>query len=212
VQRQDAGVDRPLFAVHFFDERHGVAVGLWSRVLVTDDGGAHWRPVTLAPPEGRRKADLNLMGLFADAHGRLYAAAERRMVLRSDDRGASCRYAATGYKGSFWTGLALPGGVLLAGGLRGSLYRSADEGRSWSRIDTAGTSSITAMAARDGEVIAVGLDGLVLRSKHGGASFTRQARPDRAALTCVLMSVSGRTVFFSRGGVLNSPVHNGRTE
>jgi photosystem II stability/assembly factor-like uncharacterized protein len=209
VQRMDVAVDRPLFAVHFFDERHGVAVGLWSLVLVTDDGGAQWRPVALPPPEGARKADLNLMGLFADRHGRLHAAAERGMVLTSDDRGASWRYAATGYKGSFWTGLALPGGVLLAGGLRGSLYRSADEGRNWSRVDTASTSSITAMAARDGEVIAVGLDGLVLRSKDGGASFTRQVRPDRAALTGVATTASGRTLFFSRRGAVDGPASNG---
>lgn len=205
VQRKDVQVDRPLFAVHFFDARNGVAVGLWSLVLTTSDGGANWRSIELAPPEGAKKADLNLLGLFADGRGRVFAAAERGMVLRSDDRGATWAYAATGFKGSFWTGLALPGGVLLAGGLRGALYRSGDDGRSWTRVDTGSKSSITAMAAHEREVLAVGLDGLVLRSTDGGASFASEVRPDRAALTSAVITSTGRTVYFSRQGMVGNP-------
>lgn len=204
VQRKDVQADRPLFAVHFFDARNGLAVGLWSIVLVTSDGGANWRSVELVPPEGAKKADLNLLGLFADDQGRVYAAAERGMVLRSGDRGASWSYANTGYKGSFWTGLALPGGVLLAGGLRGSLYRSADGGRTWSHIDTGSKSSLTAMAMRGQEVVAVGLDGLVLRSSDNGATFTGTVRPDHAALTSVAMPANGQAVYFSRQGLVST--------
>ncbi|HET7866934.1 MAG TPA: YCF48-related protein, partial [Burkholderiaceae bacterium] len=76
-QRLDTSQDRPLFALHFFDANHGVAVGLWSLVLVTDDGGQSWKAVELAPPEGAKKADLNLLGLFADGAGRLFAAGEK---------------------------------------------------------------------------------------------------------------------------------------
>ena len=205
LRRKDVQVDRPLFAVHFFDARNGVAVGLWSLVLVTDDAGANWRSVAPPPPEGSNKADLNLLGLFADDRGRVYAAAERGMVLRSDDRGASWSYAATGYKGSFWTGLALPGGVLLAGGLRGSLYRSADDGRNWARVATDSKSSITAMAVHEGRVVAVGLDGLVLRSTDAGATFSSEVRSDRAALTGVTVTSGGRTVLLSRQGVVPDP-------
>lgn len=209
LQRKDVQADRPLFAVHFFDARNGVAVGLWSLVLVTADGGASWRNVELSPPEGGKKADLNLLGLFADDRGRVFAAAERGMVLRSDDRGARWSYAATGYKGSFWTGLALPGGVLLAGGLRGSLYRSIDDGRSWARVETGSKASITGMAANEGRVIAVGLDGLVLRSTDAGATFTGVTRTDRAALTGVSLSPGGRAMFLSRQGVAHDPVAAG---
>lgn len=205
LRRKDVQVDRPLFAVHFFDAHNGVAVGLWSLVLVTDDAGANWRSVAPPPPEGSNKADLNLLGLFADDRGRVYAAAERGMVLRSDDRGASWSYAATGYKGSFWTGLALPGGVLLAGGLRGSLYRSADDGRNWARVATDSKSSITAMAVHEGRVVAVGLDGLVLRSTDAGATFSSEVRSDRAALTGVTVTSGGRTVLLSRQGVVPDP-------
>lgn len=77
LQRSDTRQDRPLFAVHFFDANQGVAVGLWSLVLVTSDSGAHWQSVQLEPPAGSRRADLNLLGLFSDAGGRLFAPAEK---------------------------------------------------------------------------------------------------------------------------------------
>lgn len=204
LQRMDTQTDRPLFAVHFFDARTGVAVGLWSLVLVTEDGGTHWQPVPMLPPEGAKKADLNLYGLFADERGRIFAAAEKGMVLRSDDRGLSWRYLATGYRGSFWTGLVTPEGTLLAAGLRGSLYRSADDGATWQRIDTHSKSSVTALAQGEGRVLGIGLDGLELRSDDAGASFKTTVRPDRLPLTTMAVSVDGHPVLYSRQGVVHA--------
>jgi photosystem II stability/assembly factor-like uncharacterized protein len=190
--------------VQFFDPRRGVAVGLWSLVLVTEDGGASWQTVLMPVPEGAKKADLNLLGLFSDAKGHLYATAERGMVLRSDDQGRTWSYLSTGYKGSFWSGLATRDGALLAAGLRGSLYRSADEGRSWARIDTQSKSSITALVQVGADVVGVGLDGLLLRSSDGGASFKSEVRADRVSLTAVTVDERGHPVLFSRQGVVAS--------
>jgi photosystem II stability/assembly factor-like uncharacterized protein len=202
LQRSDLQNDRPLFALKFFDARHGVAVGLWSLVLRTDDGGASWQTVPLPVPEGAKKADLNLLGLFSDAKSRLYATAERGMLARSDDQGRTWSYLASGYKGSFWAGLALADGTLLAAGLRGSLYRSTDEGRSWTRVATQSKSSITALASAGREVIGVGLDGLLLRSADGGVSVTTEVRADRVSLTALVVAGDDQPVLFSRRGVV----------
>ena len=202
VQRVAAQEDRPLFAVHFFDAKQGVAVGLWSLVLTTSDGGENWRQVQMPAADGAKKADLNLLGLFADARGRLFAAAEKGMVARSDDRGQHWTYLSTGYKGSFWTGVATLDGSLLVGGLRGSLYRSGDDGRSWQRLDTRSQSSITALAVAGNQVVGVGLDGLVLRSFDAGATFATDVRADRMPLTAVAVSREGRLVLYSRQGVI----------
>lgn len=204
LQRTAAQQDRPLFAVHFFDGQHGVAVGLWSLVLVTQDGGTHWQPVEMPIPDGSKKADLNLLGLFADAKGNLFAPAERGMVLRSDDQGYHWSYLATGYKGSFWTGVATPDGKLIVAGLRGSLYRSADDGRTWSRIDTRSKSSITTLVISGPQVVGAGLEGLVLRSSDNGASFTSEVRDDRLSLTAVATGPNGQAVFYSRQGVVKA--------
>lgn len=201
LQRSDVTQDRPLFAVHFFDAQHGVAVGLWSLVLVTDDGGRTWQTVEMPVPPGAKKADLNLLGLFVDGRGRLFAAAERGMVLRSDDRGRHWSYLSTGYRGSFWTGLSLSDGTLLAAGLRGSLYRSTDDGRTWLRVETQSKSSITALGQVGGDIVGVGLDGLVLRSRDGGASFKTEVRADRLPLTAMSAAGDGRLVLYSRQGV-----------
>ncbi|ALT79712.1 glycosyl hydrolase [Paucibacter sp. KCTC 42545] len=205
LQRSELSQDRPLFAVHFFDRERGVAVGLWSLVLVTRDGGRHWQTQELAPPPGSQRADLNLFGLFAGPGGALYAAAEKGYVLHSADGGQSWDYLSTGYRGSFWSGLAMPDGVLLVGGLRGALYRSGDNGRSWNRIQHESKAAITAWA-QTGErsCLAVGQDGLQLLSTDNGASYQAAPRQDRARLAAVLANANKPALLFSGQGPLTS--------
>ncbi len=205
IQRLSSDQDRPLFAVHFFDTQHGVAVGLWSLVLTTDDGGATWSERTLPPPLGQRRADLNLMSLFTDGHGALYASAERGQVLRSDDRGHSWRYLDTGYEGSLWSGAVLADGGLLLGGQRGTLLLGSPDGRSWRRIALKSKSSITAIQASAGQVIAVGLDGLVVSSHDGGRTFEERRNADGLSLTAVLAREHDRPLLFSRRGPVPMP-------
>lgn len=203
VQRVVTAEDRPLFAVHFFDARSGVAVGLWSLVLVTSDGGETWQERQLEPMPGAKKADLNLLGLFAGAEGTLFAAAERGQVLRSDDRGATWKYLSTDYKGSLWCGSVLPDGGMLVGGQRGTLLRSDDHGQTWKTVPLDTKSSITSISAEAGGLTLVGLDGLVARSRDG-RNFTLETRPDGVAITSALAPQAGkggRALLFTRRGV-----------
>jgi photosystem II stability/assembly factor-like uncharacterized protein len=203
VQRIDTEADQPLFAVHFFNAREGVAVGLWSLVLVTSDGGEHWQERQPQPMPGAKKADLNLLGLFAGAEGVLFAPAERGQVLRSDDRGASWKYLPTGYKGSLWCGSMLPDGALLVGGQRGTLLRSDDHGQTWRPVPLDTKNSITGISAAANGVTLVGLDGLVAHSRDGH-DFTVETRPDGVAITSALAPQAGkggRVLLFTRRGV-----------
>ncbi|MCO5124116.1 MAG: YCF48-related protein [Rhizobacter sp.] len=200
IQRIDTAEDRPLFAVHFFDAQHGVAVGLWSLVLTTDDGGQTWVQQTLAPPPGSTRADANLLSLFADAQGRVYATGERGLVLRSDDRGHSWVYHSTGYAGSLWAGIALADGSLLVGGQRGSVYRSSDRAKQWTRVELDSKSSVTGFAADGAAVLLVGLDGLRAYSKDAGQHFSVSVRPDRLTLTAALRTPQGAWLMWSRHG------------
>lgn len=167
VQRLSSEEDRPLFAVHFFDARQGVAVGLWSLVLTTEDGGKTWTEQPLQAPPGAKRADLNLMGLFADNHGTLYATAEHGQVLRSDDQGKNWRYLDTGYEGTLWSGAVLADGRLLLGGQRGTLLQGSADGKAFRRVPTQGKGSVTSIAVAGARVLAVGLDGLKVRSRDG---------------------------------------------
>ena len=204
VQRADTSVDQPLFSVHFRDRNRGWAVGLWSLLISTDDGGKTWTPVPLPTPPGAKKADRNLQKIFANRMGTLFIAAEQGMVLKSYD-GESWSYLNTGYKGTFWTGIVLNNGTLLVGGLRGTIYRSADDGRTWRESKTDRKSSITDFAEAGGKVVAAGLDGVLLESADGGASFQGTQRDDRLPHTALCVNGSGKIVKFSKQGIVKDP-------
>ena len=202
IQRLSSEEDRPLFAVHFFNALQGVAVGLWSLVLTTDDGGKSWSEQPLQAPPGYNRADLNLMGLFADSHGSLYATAERGQVLRSKDQGKSWQYLDTGYEGTLWTGAVMTDGSLLVGGQRGTLLHGSADGEHWQRVPLVSKSSITAITVSGAEVVAVGLDGLMVRSLDGGRVFQEQKSADGVSLTAALFTGQDEPVLFSRRGVV----------
>jgi photosystem II stability/assembly factor-like uncharacterized protein len=204
LQRVDTAVDQPLFSVHFRDRENGWAVGLWSLVIATHDGGKTWNPVRLPPPPGGKKADRNLLKIFSNRLGTLFVPAEQGLVLRSYD-GESWSYLETGYKGSFWTGTVLTNGTILVGGLRGTIYRSVDDGRSWRESKTEAKASITDITEAGGKVLAVGLDGMQLESDNGGASFRAAQREDRLPFTAVAVASNGRVVKFSKQGVVEEP-------
>ena len=202
IQRLSSEEDRPLFAVHFFNARQGVAVGLWSLVLTTDDGGKTWTEQTLEAPSGSSRADLNLMGLFADSHGGIYATAEHGQVLRSEDQGKSWRYLDTGYEGTLWSGAVLADGSLLVGGQRGTLLHGSADGKDFRRLPLASKSSVTSVAVSGPRVLVVGLDGLMVQSSDGGQSFQEQKSADGISLTAALLNGNDAPVLFSRRGVV----------
>ncbi|MBF8260180.1 MAG: hypothetical protein HW377_2554 [Actinobacteria bacterium] len=204
VQRADTPVDQPLFSVHFRDKDHGWAVGLWSLLIATADGGKTWTPVKLPPPPGGKKADRNLLKIFANRMGTLFVAAEQGMILKSYD-GENWTYLTTGYKGTFWTGIVLNNGTLLVGGLRGTIYRSTDDGRSWREAKSEFKSSITDFAEAGGKVYAAGLDGVFLESDDHGATFKGSQREDRLPFTAISVNSAGKLVKFSKQGVVKDP-------
>ncbi|KVP50819.1 glycosyl hydrolase [Burkholderia ubonensis] len=203
-QRIDTSVDQPLFSVIFTNARDGIAVGLWSLMLQTHDGGRTWTRTTLPKPPGGGKADRNLYHIFDDRQGALYIVSEQGTVLKSTDGGANWRYLQTGGKGSLWTGVAMPDGRIVVGGLLGSLFQSSDGGATWAPLNPGTKSSITDVVATGNGLLAVGLDGLVLTQRANGESFELAQRPDRATLTAALVGAGGKPLLFSQDGVLAS--------
>ena len=201
IQRLALTEDRPLFAVHFFDIKHGLAVGLWSLVLTTQDGGKTWTDQKTSPVD-KTLSDLNLLSLFSDTKGGVYATGERGRLLHSKDAGRSWDYFNTGYEGSLWCGTQLSDGTLLVGGQRGTLLRSEDNGQSWVRIPLGRKSSITSITVNGPEVIAVGLDGLQVKSLDSGRTFQDVAVQNRESLTAALATEDGRWLLVSRHGIV----------
>ncbi|WP_395068983.1 YCF48-related protein [Paraburkholderia silvatlantica] len=204
-QRMDLSVDQPLFSVLFTSEKDGIAVGLWSLMLATHDGGKTWARVTVPKPPGGTRADRNLYHVFADQKGALYIDSEQGMVLKSTDSGANWCYLSTGGKGTLWTGVALPDGRIVVGGLLGSLYQSVDGGATWVALNAGTRSSITDLVADGNSLVGVGLDGLVLKQGASGKWFEVQQREDRSALAAATVDKMGNPILFSQDGVLGGP-------
>lgn len=203
--RSDTKVDQPLFSVHFLDAKDGFAVGLWSMMLATHDGGASWTPVAMPRQEGAGRGDRNLYKVFSTPDANLFITAERGLVYRSEDRGATWQAIASGYAGSLWTGMALGDGAILAAGLRGSLYRSVDQGHSWLRVESDTTSSITSLVQlANHEIVGTALDGVTIRSQDGGQTFHAKQDGERSAYTAVVGLDNGRPLIFSAHGPISS--------
>ena len=140
---------QPLLDLWFANRVSGIAVGAYGAYFTTNDGGRTWASAKFAPPpppvakhdgevapdEGDLPPDYHLNRIIGVGN-RLYIAAEGGQLYRSDDRGAHWRVLPSPYEGSFFGLVPIRGEGLLAFGLRGHLYRSADAGETWTQLES----------------------------------------------------------------------------
>ena len=200
LQRDEPGKERVLLSIWFENALHGIAVGQFGLVLETDDGGKTWRERRLV--EAGEQGDKHLMEIFAGANGLVFVVAESGAIFRSEDAGRNWKVVQTDNKGSFWTGLALKDGSILAAGMRGHVYRSTDKGLTWREVPVDSKQSLTAVLQRDdGQLVLYGSSGVVLSSRDSGQSWQSTVRADRANVTAAVSGPAG-DVLFALSGVL----------
>lgn len=162
------GGTQPLLSVHFESERTGYVVGTFNRIFRTDDGGKTWVPL-MAQVDNPDELHFNAV---VGSGGRLYLVGERGMVWALDEAG---RFVArqTPYEGSLF-GLVVDGPeAIIAFGMRGSVFRSADAGRSWERISLGTTVGITGgVVTPGGEIVLVTQGGTIAHSRDTGKTFS----------------------------------------
>jgi photosystem II stability/assembly factor-like uncharacterized protein len=200
IQRQDVNGDKPLFSIFFRDAQHGLAVGLFGSAVQTADGGNSWTPLTV---ESGEETDHHLYAIFGDAKPNLYIAGETGMIYRSTDAGASWSTVKTANPGSFWTGLQLRSGGLLAAGQRGHLFSSRDQGATWTELPSGTDQSLTGITQDAySTILLTGLAGTILTSTDNGISFKAQTRPDRVPLNAALPHGDQPPLLFGDHGVV----------
>jgi photosystem II stability/assembly factor-like uncharacterized protein len=216
----------PVMDLHFSDARNGIAVGAYSLMLVTADGGKTWTPkqaiapsaepeAPVAPMEGDifsaedlmldEESDPHFNAIAATGDGGLVIVGERGTVLRSTDAGASWQKQAFPYKGSMFGVLGFGGGRLLAFGLRGNVYESHDDGASWAKVPAGGSASLMGgVALADGGAVLVGANGTVLHRPTGDAPLAvttfRNAAGESPTLAGVAPADGGRFVLVGDKG------------
>jgi photosystem II stability/assembly factor-like uncharacterized protein len=190
-----------LLAIRVQADGQGLAVGGFGIALATADGGKSWKGTTLVEGE---TGERHLNRIVVSAAGSWLIAAEGGHVLRSSGAPGSMTWSAikTPYAGSLWTGMALPSGGLLFGGMRGNLVRSSDDGRTWTHLPVPTAGSFTGcVALADGRPLLVGVDGTVVIGDAGASAFTLRRLDDRSTLTGVVQLPGGALVAGGTAGM-----------
>lgn len=207
----------PVLDLLFTDNLNGIAIGAYSLMLVTRDGGVTWEPRALgadAPDDDAAQApasdsaggddwtfdaadleleaesDPHLNAIARTESGALVIAGERGAFFRSRDGGETWESKRLPYEGSMFGILTWGDSRLLAFGLRGNVLESTDLGDTWTAIDTGTTTSLMGgHALPDGGAILVGGNGLVLVRQDGDSPFVRGEYETAAGETASLAGV-----------------------
>lgn len=123
------GPGLPYLDVWFENEAVGVVVGAFGNIAHTDDGGSTWLPLTHRIDN---EAGLHLNSV-AGVGDNVFIASERGTVFKLDRETDTFDIIETGYPGSF-TGITGDENQIIAYGLRGTAYRSTDDGTSWQEL------------------------------------------------------------------------------
>jgi photosystem II stability/assembly factor-like uncharacterized protein len=174
------GADKPFLALSFSDARHGIIVGAYGLAMRTDDAGEHWSSLM-----GHMPNDQGLH-LYAVARSgqTLYMAGEQGLLLRSVDGGAHFTRLASPYEGSYFSLTMQADGAVLAGGLRGKVFRSRDQGENFVALSNPAPVSLgsathigtqTMWVNQAGELLRVEDDGSVLQPlvTHAGPPLNK---------------------------------------
>lgn len=162
------GAVLPFLDVHFDNPKQGYAIGSFGMIAYTSDGGKTWLP-GLEHIDNPEFLNLNAFHRIGE---QVYIAGERGSVFRLDRQAGRFVNISTDYAGSFF-GITGNSDFLLAFGLSGTAYRSANNGEHWEQVDTGVRDGITAAALTEAGILILSTDnGLLLRSADNGRTFS----------------------------------------
>jgi len=168
----EQGADKPFFGVNMYDEKHGHVAGAYGMLLVTFDGGKHWEH-RLHNVENESFYHIFDFSPLPEP-GRYFLSGEAGLLLIGDiNEEQATRVHSVPWEGSFFATVAANDGAIIMGGLRGRMFRTADEGETWTVVEKPPTSAIVAETRLDdGTLVAAGVGGEVLLSKDDGFTFS----------------------------------------
>jgi len=193
------GPSEPLMDIWFSDEKHGIAVGAYGLLLLTDDGGKQWR----LHPDYLQNADkYHFYAIAALDAKTVLVAGEQGVLWRTRDGGATWEALKSPHQGSFFGAMKLKDNSLLIYGLRNHVYRSTDAGDTWQPVVTGSQSSVLGGTTfGDACVLLVTSDGALLISRDNAASFKVKQLDDRSALAAAQVLGDKSVLLAGRNGV-----------
>jgi photosystem II stability/assembly factor-like uncharacterized protein len=182
------GAENPFLDVGFESASTGYLVGAFGLIFRSVDAGASWQPMLHATENSKA---LHLYAVRA-VGGEVYVVGEQGLLLKLDRAAGQFRAVELPYKGTLF-GITGNDKALLVHGLRGTVLRSVDAGRSWQAVDTGVQVGLTGSATIDGRIVIVSQAGHVLVSRDDGASFTL-AKVDKPLPAAAVAAVNPSTL------------------
>jgi photosystem II stability/assembly factor-like uncharacterized protein len=198
----------PLTSVNFVDDKQGWAVGHWGVVLHTEDGGDTWKLL-----RQDTSVDQPLFSVYFMDRNNGLAVGLWSLALRTTDGGAS------------WTTVKMPAPpgadksgpnlyeiftgkdrTLYIAAEMGAVYRSKDDGQSWSLSLTGNRGSLWAgLELHDGTLLVAGLNGKILRSADSAKTWTDVPSGATGSITDLAQGPDGSVIGVGlEGTVVNS--------
>ncbi len=163
------GSTQALLDVHFDSDTSGFVVGTFNRIFRTEDGGKTWTP-WMERTENPR--ELHFYSIRSDG-ARTLLTGEQGIVWLIDSAKQRLVPMQTPYKGTLF-GSVLAGSNIFVFGMRGTIFRSSDGGKSWDRVSAPGEAGITGGVALDAggsRLLLVNQAGFALYSRDSGKTF-----------------------------------------
>ncbi|WP_455923205.1 WD40/YVTN/BNR-like repeat-containing protein [Pseudomonas putida] len=206
-----------LTAVYFVDARHGWAVGHDTQILATVDGGATW---SLQFQDPARQAPLLGLHFLDTQHG--FAVGAYGALLGTDDGGQHWQDVSERLDNSDQLHLnaiaAIKDAGLVIVGEQGLMFRSADAGQTWQRLQGPYEGSLFGAVgtAQARTLLVFGLRGHVFRSTDFGDSWQPIAvqgerGPLEAGLANARLLDDGTLMLVGEGGTVLRSVDDGQT-
>lgn len=191
---RDPRVGAPLLDVMFSDPNNGIAIGAYSLMLRTSDGGANWKPVRLNKPAAAAEEDeeaLESEPVDINDEDVDWGFSDDDLMLDEETDPHLNGITRT------------PSGLLFIVAERGSAYRSRDDGASWERISLPYDGSMFGVVALgDEHLLAFGLRGNIQESTDGGDSWVAVESGTSLSLMGGAATGDGGAVIVGANGVV----------
>jgi photosystem II stability/assembly factor-like uncharacterized protein len=192
-----SGPSLPYLGVWFENELEGFVVGSFGNLAATTDGGKTWVP-WLDRIDNPTGVHLNSVRGVA---GGIYIAAEQGYVFKLNPAKERFEQVHTGYAGSFF-GVVGNNDVLLAFGLRGTIYRSQDAGQHWQPVKSPSQSTLTAgVVDINGDFTLVNNDGQLVLGNKQGEDFSLIVPEKYMRLTSIVSNDDQSVITTGLGGI-----------
>jgi photosystem II stability/assembly factor-like uncharacterized protein len=200
-----------LTSVQFLDDRRGYAAGHDGVVLATQDGGETWTLLRATPG-----AEQPILSFHFDTPEHGIAVGLYGWAIETADGGRTWteRHIGAGDDGDrhLFHVFASSRGAWLIAAEAGTLYRSADGGKSWRTLATGNKGSLWhGRALVDGTLLVCGMRGHLYRSRDDGLTWQAVRSNTTQSLTGIAQLADGSVVVAGMAGTVLRSTDGGTT-